>query len=245
MKNLVKQYSFKERILVICYILAQLSLACLILFLKVGYTFVITTMIFVSLNFIVSTIFGYKYKLLLFISLGLLFTIVSDVFIIILQDYLLGLIFFNIAQLSYMMYLILHNTNAAYRISNVVVRIGLIILGEILTAILLNDIYDALIGLAVVYAINLICNCIFSSTYFKKSLLLFFGFLLFIFCDIFVGFNFLSTLDAFNKNEMVQTLSYTAINLPWVFYIPSQLLITSYVITFIPRRNILLESQTK
>lgn len=143
-----------------------------------------------------------------YISITLLFTLISDYFLLIRNDnYLVGIISFIIVQFIYFLYL--ENNNCKKYIKIRIFIYFLIVIVSIFFK--LNILYC----LTLLYFSTLITNTI--SSYTNKDLIIFsYGLTLFIGCDICVGlFNILPI----GKIYMIVSL------LMWVFYLPSQVLI--------------------
>ena len=139
-------------------------------------------------------------------SMALLFTSISDYFLLV-QDsnYIIGISTFIVVQLIYCYYLHcqLCNTYFPFRLLILIISIIILYLTEYLS--LLNV-------MVAFYFINLVFNFICSLS--DKNLRMFsLGLFLFICCDICVGLHNIS-------------LNPTAAFLMWVFYLPSQVIIS-------------------
>ena len=139
-------------------------------------------------------------------SMALLFTSISDYFLLV-QDnnYIIGISTFIVVQLIYCYYLYnqLCNTYFPFRLLLFVISVIILYLTEYLS--LLNVLVSF-------YFINLVFNFICSLS--DKNLRMFsLGLFLFICCDICVGLHNIS-------------LNPTAAFLMWVFYLPSQVIIS-------------------
>jgi hypothetical protein len=77
-----------------------------------------------------------------------------------------------------------------------------------------------LVIVAILYVVNLAFNIVFSALRFKKDFLFVVGLVLLLVCDLFIGFDMLGI--GFS----------TSANLPWVFYMPSQLLLALSCVRF-------------
>lgn len=164
-----------------------------------------------------------KRKLIsLFIPIALVFTLISDYFLLFNTDqslYLYGLITFIITQLIYFVFILFIRKSWVDFAINFVIRIILSI-GSVGVAIYL-DFNDEITILALIYFDELLSNFVYSSTLIKtnKNYLIFsLGLLLFISCDINVGLNNIHLIDG---------IDYNLVNfLMWVFYLPSQVLLS-------------------
>ena len=148
------------------------------------------------------------------LALALLFTLISDYFLLVLDDYYIaGLITFIVAQILHALRI---ERSKVHAIVSIVIRIILPVIGIIVLASIGE--LDFLYALVCIYAVQLFMNfvenialCFISKTNKLKYILLIIGFALFIGCDVCVGL--------FNIGE------YSGMLLMWVFYAPSQVLI--------------------
>ena len=150
---------------------------------------------------------------------ALFFTLVADLFLLLLDDYyLIGLLAFIITQLCYYRLLFLNHTKKQVRYS-AICRMILFVIGGLVLMVL--RIGEPITFAALFYFINLLVNCIDSSVLAIRkecSWLLPVGLLLFICCDICVAlFNVLET--------SAPLYNYVAFGM-WFFYLPSQVLIS-------------------
>ena len=160
--------------------------------------------------------------------LAMLFTLVSDVFLFILDNYyVVGLTTFIIAQLLYAFRIELVNNDKRYMIASGSIR-TLVVVVSLIIFLIRRD--DFLIYLVIIYFLNLILNCVFSLLTFLKDkekkhmLVMSIGFFLFILCDISVGLYNLN--NGFNGMEVNKELASIFLHLIWIFYAPSQYLLT-------------------
>ena len=158
----------------------------------------------------------------LFIPLALVFTLISDYFLLFNTDqnlYLYGLITFIITQLIYFSFILFIRKNWFDFLINLIVRVILSIGAVGITFYL--EFNDAITILALIYFVELLSNFIYSLTLIKinKNYLIFsLGLLLFISCDINVGLN---------NVHIIGGIDYNLVNfLMRVFYLPSQVLLS-------------------
>ena len=143
-----------------------------------------------------------------FQSASMIFTLIADFFLLILNDYYeIGVSSFIIVQFIYLYFL--GNINSAYFNMFLYIRGYLIIVGSILLYMfkamsLLNE-------LVLIYFVNLIMNAIYAYVIKNKTPAL--GLILFVCCDVCVGLH--------NINAAYSLATF----LMWVFYLPSQVLI--------------------
>ena len=179
----------------------------------IKYSIVLTAFVYV----LISTGFanspkGIKDNILL--SLALLFTLISDYFLLVLDDYYtIGLTTFIVAQILHALRI---ERNKIHTIVAIVIRVILPVIGIIVLASVgeLNVLY----ALVCIYGVQLLMNfvenialCFISKTNKLKYILLTIGFALFIGCDVCVG--------------LMNIGEYSAALLMWAFYAPSQALI--------------------
>lgn len=161
-------------------------------------------------------------------SSGLLFTVVSDLFLVIIkpQYKLVAMIFFSFAQLSYFIRLLYSDSDKDRRIKHTLIRISASLLAIILTLAVLRDKTDALSLVSMFYYANLIMNIVYAFIHRKDSLIFAVGLVFFILCDTVVG---LSVMDGmyfdFAESSLIYRIIHSDINLIWLFYVPSQTLI--------------------
>ena len=191
---------------------------------KVEYSIIILNLVFVLFSFF----FIYKKKESIlensFLLIALFFTLISDYFLLILNNYYeIGLSTFIVAQLAHYIRFILvkKRRSRVYLLSSFLIRIFVPTL-----IIIIAKLTDPLYILVCYYGTQLIMNfvehivCIFDKKEEKKlkHILIASGFLLFILCDLSVGL--------YNIGNDVLA-SYI-----WVFYVPSQVLITTSLLIF-------------
>lgn len=141
------------------------------------------------------------------ISLAQLFTLIADYFLLVIDKYyVIGLISFIIVQLIYMCFLYINNIKIY-----VYLRILLILI-----VLSFTNKFPILYTLVLSYFLLLVMNTICSCSN-RKLIILSIGLSLFICCDVCVGLH--NILDRGTLYEIV-TMSM------WIFYLPSQVLIS-------------------
>jgi hypothetical protein len=162
----------------------------------------------------------------LFTFLALGFTLVADYFLVLLADsYLVAMLFFSVAQLAYGAR-IHTELRDGLKVAHLTLRAILSLLALALPFVVLGDGTDALAVVSVFYFAQLIVSCIFAFLNTKcGGLILPIGLLLFLMCDIFVGFGNLSAYLPIEPGTLAAWLEYPPINMAWVFYLPSQTLL--------------------
>lgn len=210
------------KILFSTFILIQVALTVLVfIFEKNRYSYVnVFRYSSIVLCFIVSC-FSFKSKHNHYLICGLAFTLVADYFLLLKNNnYTIGILFFIVVQSMYFLYI--HPKH--WKIS-LVLRIG--VSGVIfLVAFFALNVNDASAYVAIFYFTNLVMNTIDSYLNLDKQLILMaIGLTLFIGCDTFVG---ILNLKNFVKidSEFFNMLVKNSVLILWLFYIPSQTLIS-------------------
>lgn len=220
----MKRISVKKLIFYIVSIIElilYLSFLCIdIFFNQINTTYIKYSCII--LLFIFSFIYYKKWDLRhISFRFAYLFTLIADLFLLVLNnDYIIGVSFFLLAQISYFIYLN-HNEDKKRIIKYLTIYFILAMPTSIIASILLQP-FDILYIIVSFYFSLLIINCI--SCFEKRKeigLSLFIGFFLFILCDINVGLN---NLDYINSNSLLLYLVSIAM---WLFYLPSQCIIVN------------------
>lgn len=167
----------------------------------------------------------------IFIPCALVFTLISDCFLLLSPDpelFIYGLVTFIITQLIYFLFLSFKNKSLFEFILNIVIRL-ILTLVAIVVAVSLGY-KDALTLLALSYFVGLLANFIYSFSLIKldkKFLIFSTGLLLFIGCDISVGLN---------NVHLFEGIDYSLVNyMMWLFYLPSQVLLS--ISSIIPSKN--------
>ena len=159
-------------------------------------------------------------------AVALLFTLGADYLLVVRGDnYPVAMVLFSIAQLSYAARIWVESREGMKRVE-LISRIIVGIITVLVPPLLLGAGADFLAVISVFYFGQLILNCVFALIGYKRSnILLFFGFLLFLFCDIFVGFGNLSGYLPIEPGTVFWWMAHPPINMAWVFYLPSQTLL--------------------
>ena len=157
---------------------------------------------------------------------ALLFTLGADYFLVVRGDnYPLAMVLFSVAQLAYATRIYIESGNALRR-ATLVTRIAVGAISLLLPWLVLGEGVDFLATISVFYFGQLILNCVFAFINSAKGgLVLPVGLLLFLFCDIFVGFGNLGGYLPITEGSLAWWLAHPPINMAWVFYLPSQALL--------------------
>ena len=161
-------------------------------------------------------------------QLGLLFTVIADIFLVVISNRVqsIAMTSFSIVQILYFVQLLLNSDSKLQNKLNIIIRGVLIIVVEIVAIIILKEKVDYVSLISMFYYVNLIMNMIFAFIQVKKDCLFAIGLLLFLLCDTFVGFQMAFDIYIFiSHNSFIYKLFTFPFNFIWFFYLPSQTLI--------------------
>lgn len=152
---------------------------------------------------------------------ALLFTLCADTCLLILNYFKLGIFFFCIVQILYIIrHTFLYHINIR-KDKLFIYLILIVILSFILNIILPETVDSQLYKVAIVYAILLTTSLLFALRY--KGLIAY-GLILFFLCDINVALSYL--IHSYSIYIFHIPLRFITSFLVWIFYFPSQLLLT-------------------
>lgn len=156
-----------------------------------------------------------------FVCLALLFTLVADWFLLVVNErFVFGVCAFLVVQSIYFLRL---TKEGVKPLRSALTRAFIIIVVMIVLSLL--KLLDLLTALVAVYFVSLVSNTADAYTLFGKgvkSKLFAIGLSLFILCDLSVGFNNLSSyVEVSAISGFIKVASFAM----WVFYLPSQVLI--------------------
>ena len=138
--------------------------------------------------FAFSLVFISKKLSVALIQVGLLFTVISDTFLVLLngahKD--VAMTTFAIAQIMYASLLLLKVDNKL-KLVEIITRVVSLILLEIIVKVVLKDKFDYLSFISGLYYVTLILNLVFAFVSFKDVPYLAIGFVFFILCDTIIG----------------------------------------------------------
>ena len=167
---------------------------------------------------------------------GLCFTLVSDIFLVALEGVFssyqsFGMTSFSIVQLLYFVYLNTYvETKESKKVIYIIRAIGIIVV-EVTTIIVLKSKYDYLSFISMFYFANIVLNLATSLCLIKKNPLFAIALIFFVLCDVIVG---LSMADgsylALDSESILYKIIHPGFNIIWLFYLPSQVLITLTVL---------------
>ena len=126
-------------------------------------------------------------------------------------------------QACYFAYLFVREKRERIRVANAVSRVALSLVLVVSAFIVLGEDTDALAIVSVLYYGNLIANAVFAFILGREERIFAIGLVLFAMCDLCIG---LEVLCSNYLGSHAMDFAYGAyLNLPWVFYQPSQMLI--------------------
>ena len=160
------------------------------------------------------------------VNTALAFTLGADFCLVVLTPAreTAGVVIFIGAQLAYFLYVLLREKSRALIPIHIAVRAALTLLAPTAVYFILDGKPDALSVVSVIYYVQLVLNLAFSL--FDRDLRLFSaGLFLFSLCDLSIGLKNLSGYFAVSGG-FFEFLKTTDLNLAWIFYLPSQVLIS-------------------
>ena len=162
------------------------------------------------------------------IRIGIAFTLVADYFLVLKWDKELeGVIAFIFVQIAYCLYLLVNERRRGFRLANLIARLGACLILPLLAIAVLREDADALAIASVIYYANLIANAVFAFTLGKRERMLAVGLALFAMCDLCIGLEVL--FSEYLRSKALDFFYGDKLNLPWVFYQPSQVLIALHL----------------
>ncbi len=162
------------------------------------------------------------------IQTGLIFTALADFFLVVSDParQIPAMLFFSVTQLAYATMLYLDAKDIKSKRIHIVLRLLLTIALEVGMLAVLGSSADLLTAITMFYFANLLSNAIFAFAA-KERLLFALGLVFFICCDVFVGMEVLiSDYISISEDSLIYKLTNLGINTAWLFYIPSQVLIS-------------------
>lgn len=186
---------------------------------------------FIVINFVFSLIilFFNKNKNNLITSIALIFTLIADTFLVLLNNQLnytnqvIAMFSFNFTQIAYYIKLLNYRDNLHIKLIDYF-RITIILLIIIISLIIIKR-FDLLAIISVTYIGLLFVNILESIKYFKVNYLFTIGLIFFFCCDILIGLANCSDYLTIKEDSIFYKLLNTNIDLAWFFYYPSQIFI--------------------
>ena len=168
-----------------------------------------------------------KSKSYIFTQVALICTVCADSFLIFpdRQKQLFGMIFFSGTQIAYFLRIFFEEKNPKIRKIHLIIRTSASIIIVLATCVVLGAKTDALSLVSMFYYTNLILNIAFSFVMFKSAYILAIGLVFFAICDTFIGFANIGPYMNISQSSLIYKLLYSGIDIAWVFYVPSQMLL--------------------
>lgn len=171
-----------------------------------------------------------KNKIFYLIVIAQCFTLVSDTCLVLLEDYYnLAMVSFCFTQISYYIYILLSNSGY-YKQHKFLFYLRLSSVSLCLFFYLVNLIFqwgfDFLPFISLFYFSLLVLNIFDSIFTFKKNPFLTIGLVLFMLCDICVGFYNLVDMFNISKDSLIYIISHSKVDWVWIFYHPSQVILS-------------------
>ena len=188
----------------------------------------------ISLSIIVlsfaTVIIFYKQSILnLLTVIALCFTLIADFFLSNLIQFenikVFAMLSFSATQLCYFFRLYQNQKYTREKRILLILRSFLVIVVLVVTIIVLKEKVNALALISMFYFTNLLLNVIYSIIQIKIAPLFAAGLFLFALCDVCVGFFMMPDFLPIPEGSFIDVINKTPLNLPWVFYTPSQTLI--------------------
>ena len=175
-----------------------------------------------------------KTKDYLLIQLGLVFTVIADVFLVLCDPIiqLPAMLSFSVTQICYFLKLYFETKSKTEKYVHISLRAVATIAVIIAAIAVLKEKTDALSIVSMFYYANLIVNAVFAFVHFRKSPAFAIGLLLFILCDTAVGFKEMA--NGYLSGGIIDVVNnvLAGANWAWIFYVPSQALISFSLIKF-------------
>jgi hypothetical protein len=188
----------------------------------VSYLVVLLCCLFASLYF-------EKTNKYVFTQIALICTLIADLFLVVIHPImqLPSMIFFSITQICYFLRLYFNSKSEIEKRTHLIIRATSSVIAIIITVIALKEKTDALSIISIFYYANLIINIVFAFIQYKSSNLFAIGLLLFFGCDTIIGINVLLTQYITSPNaQAICNAIFGSLNLAWIFYVPSQTMLT-------------------
>lgn len=215
----------KKHYLQLIFITAEAVMFCLIFFSELAIN--ITSYLSICICLLYALITFDKTTDRLFLTLGLVFTAGADTFLVLLSNgnKVIAMCLFFMAQTMYFIRLI--NVEKLKKIRVIILTASgiLVLTAAAATVSVLKTGTDALAIISTIYYAMLISNIIFAFVNFKTVPLFAAGLVLFAMCDLVIGLGFLRGYIDISDDSIISKIVSAPINLAWIFYLPSQVLI--------------------
>lgn len=167
-----------------------------------------------------------------FTQAALVCTVCADFFLVWSQPIkqLPAMAFFLCAQTAYAARLYLLAVKTERRVQ-LISRVALCAVIVIVTLAVLGQNADALAIVSMLYYAQLFLNVVFAFAKFRSRAVLAIGFLLFLLCDTVIGLDLINGYLPIPPDALLYKIIRPGFNLAWVFYLPSQVLLSLSLLT--------------
>jgi len=166
-----------------------------------------------------------KSKDFMIIFIGMFFTVIADFYLTLLgTEQILGTFFFFLAQMMYMIRL--HFQESKKNWKSLIPYITIFSILFVFVGIVFLKTIDLLLIVSFLYYSFLVVNLGSAFTKRKQYPLFFVGLLFYICCDTLVGLSMSYPYLTFTSGGIIDQIIHFPLNLIWMFYLPSQVLIT-------------------
>jgi len=173
----------------------------------------------------------------LVVAIALVFTLVADTFLVLLEGYqIIATTAFCVTQTLYAVRLRYADQNRISRFHQM--RIILFVLLEVVAYLVLRNSFDVLVFITMLYLSLLVGNIIHAVSFRKEQWIFSLALVLFLLCDIVVGLSVSGGYLNIAPESLIGKILALPVNLAWLFYLPSQVLIVLSVY-FKPQKPVL------
>ena len=163
--------NLKRYILPACFVVVEIVLFALIFAISgPAHKWISFISILLCFLFSLSVISFSKTKILT--QIGLLTTVIADVFLVLLSNYqIVAMTFFSVTQIAYFLRILFNSNSKKEKLIHIIFRAVVVIGVIIATIVVLKENIDALSLISMFYYANLVLNVIFAFVQIKKSVL--------------------------------------------------------------------------
>lgn len=183
----------------------------------------------VIFSFVFALIFLSKNKDSYLTATALLLTVGADCCLVMCEprEQLIGMIFFSLAQIAYAFRVDSMLESKRARSATLIIRICAIVAVEGVAIYVAGEAFDALAAISMFYFTNILLNAVIAMSHVARHPLFAIGMLCFVLCDIFVGMNTaVGVYFSVSEGSMLYLMAHPPIDMAWLFYVPSQTLIS-------------------
>lgn len=224
----------KTKIILYGFILLETILYLDLMFFHLLMPTVVSEYCAIALCFITLLLLPIRQSDWLMVVIGLAFTLIADFFLVILGDYqIIAVIAFCGTQIAYAIRLRFSQKEAVRYMKET--RVFLFLFWQLLAFLVFRTFSNVLVIITLAYVSFLLGNIIHAFRLGRKFRIFAIALVLFLLCDIFVGLNEGEDLLMISLDSLIGKLLDIPLNMAWLFYVPSQVLIVLSV--YVPRMN--------